>query len=146
MKVRIKKLRPEAAVPAAATPMSAGYDLRACIGAAVTLYPGEPAMIPTGLAMAPESSGAVGLIFSRSGLGAKHGVVVRNGVGVIDADYRGEIMVTLVNTGHKPFSVRPGDRIAQLVFVPVLAAEFELSPDLDETERGRGGFGSTGLG
>ena len=101
--------------------------------------------IPSGVAIEPERDDVVGLVFSRSGLGTKHGVVVRNGVGVIDADYRGEIMVTLVNGGDQPFIVSPGDRIAQLVFVPKISAAFEEAEELGDTERGEGGFGHSGI-
>ena len=145
MLVRFKKLRPGAEAPAAATPLSAGYDLRACVDAPFTIEPGGFSKIPTGIAVEPERDDAVGLVFSRSGLGTRHGVVVRNGVGVIDADYRGEIMVTLVNGGDQPFAVSPGDRIAQLVFVPRIPAVFEEAGELNGTERGEGGFGHSGI-
>ena len=144
MRVRFKKLRPEASAPEAATPMSAGYDLRAAVSSDVVIAPGSWAKIPTGIAVEPEREDVVGLVYSRSGLGAKYGVVVRNGVGVIDADYRGEIMVTLFNGGDEDFTVSPGDRIAQLVFTPKLTAEFEEAEELGETERGDGGFGHSG--
>ena len=119
-------------------------DLCACIDQPVTLAAGARRLIPTGLAIALPSADYVALVFARSGLGIKQGVCLANGVGVIDSDYRGEIGVGLVNLGDSPYTVRPGDRIAQLVILPFLAAEFAEADALDETDRGAGGFGSTG--
>ena len=119
-------------------------DLHACVDAAVTLRPGGRAVIPTGIAIALPSADYVALVFARSGLGIKHGVVPGNCVGVIDSDYRGEIMVGLYNSGESEYTVQPGDRIAQLMVTPVVQADVELVDELDETERGAGGFGSTG--
>ena len=142
-KVPVKILREGAALPTYGTASSAGADLRACLDAPAVLAPGETRLIPIGIAMEiPE--GYVGLVFARSGLGIKHGVVPGNCVGVIDSDYRGEIMVGLYNSGESEYTVQPGDRIAQLMVTPVVQADVELVDELDETERGAGGFGSTG--
>ena len=119
-------------------------DLCACIDEAVTLNAGERRLVPTGIAIALPSPEYVALVFARSGLGIKRGVCLSNGVGVIDSDYRGEIGVGLVNLGDAPYTVQPGDRIAQLMVVPVVQPAVTVVDDLDETERGAGGFGSTG--
>ena len=133
--------------PTYATDGSAAVDLRAAIdeGTTVVIAPGERALIPTGLAIAPESRDVVAILAARSGLAIKKGIRLSNGIGVIDADYRGEISVGLHNTGAEPFEVNRGDRIAQMMFMPVLAADFIVSDTLDETARGAGGFGSTGV-
>ena len=131
-------------MPAYATDGSAACDLRACIGESVCIGPSEMAAIPTGIAIEPERDDVVSLVFSRSGMGAKHGISLANSVGVIDADYRGEITVSLINHGKEPYTVNPGDRIAQLMFVPVYHAAFEAADALGDTGRGAGGFGSTG--
>jgi dUTP diphosphatase len=144
LKVKIKKLRPEAVMPAYATDASAACDLCACIAEPVTLMPGERAKLPTGIAIAPERSDLVALLFSRSGMGVKHGITLSNSVGVIDADYRGEIIVSVVNHGSEAYTVQPCDRIAQMMFVPIYTAAFIPTEELDDTERGAGGFGSTG--
>ena len=148
MEVKFKavnqKIGREIPLPQFATAGSAAMDLHACVDAPVTLKAGERAVIPTGLAMALPSSGYVALVFARSGLGIKQGVCLSNGVGVIDSDYRGEIGVGLVNLGDAPYTVQPGDRIAQLMVVPVVQPAVTVVEDLDETERGAGGFGSTG--
>ena len=119
-------------------------DLRAVIDEPVILAPGERALIPTGIAIAPETSGVVAIVAARSGLSIKHGITLTNGIGVIDSDYRGEICVGLINHGSEPFEIKRGDRIAQMMFLPVLTASFLVVETLDETERGEGGFGSTG--
>jgi len=142
--VKLKLTREGAALPAYATEGSAAVDLRAVIDAPVILAPGERALIPTGIAIAPETSGVVAIVAARSGLSIKHGIALTNGIGVIDSDYRGEIGVSLTNQSDKPYTVSPGDRIAQLMFIPVLHANLILSETLDETVRGEGGFGSTG--
>ncbi len=142
--VTLKKLRPDAHIPKYATPGSAAADLYAALDAPVTLAPGERFAVPTGIALSPKETEVVALIFGRSGLGTKFGVTLANSVGVVDSDYRGEIKVALVNHGAEPYTVQPGDRIAQLMFVPIMHAEFTESDTLDETERGAGGFGSTG--
>ena len=119
-------------------------DLLACIDSPVTLAPGARQTVPTGIAIALPSADYVALVFARSGLGIKQGVCLSNGVGVIDSDYRGEIAVGLVNLSDAPYTVQPGDRIAQLMVTPVVQPRVHLVPELDETERGVGGFGSTG--
>ena len=148
MEVKFKAVNPkigrEIPLPQFATAGSAAMDLHACVDAPVTLKAGERAVIPTGLAMALPSGAYVALVFARSGLGIKKGVCLSNGVGVIDSDYRGEIAVGLVNLSAEDYTVQPGDRIAQLVILPFLAAEFSDADALDETDRGAGGFGSTG--
>ncbi len=145
LKVKVKRVRDSAKLPYSGSVIAAGYDLSAAIDEDIIIPPGCWAAVPTGIAIEPESDAVVGFVLPRSGLGAKHGVVLRNSVGVIDADYRGEIIVTLVNTGEESFVVHPGDRIAQLVFLPVFAAEFVEAEELSETGRGEGGFGSTGV-
>ncbi len=127
-----------------ATEYSAGVDLRACLEEPVRIGPGERAKIGTGVAVQPTQPGVAGFVFSRSGLGAKHGLAVAQGVGVIDPDYRGEIIVFLLNTSQEERVVEPGDRIAQLIFLPYFAAWYEPCACLDGTERGAGGFGHTG--
>lgn len=145
MTLKIQRLTPTAVLPERATGQSAGLDLRADIGQAVTLPSGGASVFPTGLAIAlPE--GTVGLVFGRSGLGIKHGIAPSNAVGVIDADYRGEVRVGLTNHSDKPYTIEPGERIAQLVVTPVLLPEIAEVSSLDETARGAGGFGSTGRG
>ena len=148
MELKFKALNPkigrEIPLPQFATPGSAAMDLRACIDRPVTIRAGERTVVPTGLAMALPSADYVALVFARSGLGIRKGMCLSNGVGVIDSDYRGEIGVGLVNLGDAPYTVQPGDRIAQLMVVPVVQPAVTVVEDLDETERGAGGFGSTG--
>jgi dUTP pyrophosphatase len=133
-----------AAAPERMTYGASGFDLRSIHQASIEIKPGKFARIGTGLALAiPE--GLEGQIRSRSGLAARHGVAVLNSPGTIDADYHGEIFVVLVNHGEETFIVRPGDRIAQLVFAPVVIPGFRLVPELEDTSRGQGGFGSTGV-
>ncbi len=147
--VKFKKLRPDAKIPAYQTPGAAACDLSAAIDAPLTVEPGARTLIPTGLALDFGASSAdtsvVALIFARSGLAVKRGLALSNGVGVIDADYRGEIKVAVVNLGAEPVTVEPGDRIAQMAFFPVLRAAFEEVPEISDTERGAGGFGHTGV-
>ena len=133
--------------PEYATSGSAAVDLRAALeeNEVVTIAPGARALIPTGLSISPETSDVVAVIAGRSGLGVKKGVTLANSIGVIDSDYRGEIQVCLINRGEEPFEVRRGDRIAQMMFLPVLHASFLPVDELDETERGAGGFGHTGV-
>ena len=145
MQLKIKKLRPEAVLPKRATPESAGLDLCACLEQDLTIEPFQLVRVPTGLAIALEP-GTVGLVYARSGLASKFGVTLSNCVGVIDSDYRGELQVAMTNHSKSPYTIRPGDRIAQLVVSPVFLPEVEEVPELDETERGAGGFGSTGFG
>lgn len=134
-------------MPAYATDGSAAVDLRAAIdeGTTVVIEPGERALIPTGIAISPETKDVVAIVAARSGLAIKKGICLANSIGVIDSDYRGEICVGLLNTSKVPFTVERGDRIAQMMFMPVLAANFIKAETLDETERGAGGFGSTGV-
>ena len=144
--VKIKLSRGMSA-PTYATEGSAAVDLRAALdeGQTVILLSGERYVFPTGISIAPERTDVVAIVAARSGLGVKHGIVPANGIGVIDADYRGEIHVCLRNNGSEPFTVARGDRIAQLMFLPVLTASFIEVNELDETARGTGGFGSTGV-
>ncbi len=145
MKINVKiKLTREATCPEYATDGSAAVDLRAMIDAPYTLAPRERHSFPTGIAISPETEGVVAIIAARSGLGVKHGIALSNGIGVIDSDYRGEISVGLINNSDVPYTVNVGDRVAQLMFVPVFAAEFTEVDELDKTARGAGGFGSTG--
>ena len=148
MELKFKAIHPkigrEIPLPQFATPGSAAMDLRACLDDPVTLQAGARAVIPTGLAMALPSADYVALVFARSGLGIKKGVCLSNGVGVIDSDYRGEIAVGLVNLSGEDYTVQPGDRIAQLMVVPVVQPTVTLVEELDETDRGSGGLGSTG--
>lgn len=148
MELKFKAIHPkigrEIPLPQFATPGSAAMDLRACLDGPVTLQAGARAVIPTGLAMALPSADYVALVFARSGLGIKKGVCLSNGVGVIDSDYRGEIAVGLVNLSGEDYTVQSGDRIAQLMVVPVVQPTVTLADELDETDRGSGGLGSTG--
>ncbi len=134
-------------MPAYATDGSAAVDLRAAIdeGTTVVIEPGERALIPTGIAISPETKDVVAIVAARSGLAIKKGICLSNSIGVIDSDYRGEVCVGLFNTSKEPFTVCRGDRIAQMMFMPVLCANFIRAETLDETERGAGGFGSTGV-
>ena len=141
--MKLKLLTDTARLPRRITDGSAGYDLSADLTQPEEIAPGEVRMLRTGVAVALPA-GTVGLVFGRSGLGVRHGIVPANAVGVIDADYRGELMVGLRNQGSTPYMVQPGERIAQLVVVPVLTPELEPVPDLGETARGENGFGSTG--
>lgn len=141
--LKIKRLRPSARMPSYATPGSAGLDLRADLDAPVVLEPGGAAAIPTGLAMQIEP-GRAGFIFARSGLGVRHGIVPSNCVGVIDSDYRGEILVGLRNQLQEAFVIEPGMRVAQMVILAVDTPELLECDTLDDTARGAGGFGSTG--
>ena len=141
--VKIKRLHPGAKLPTYGSAAAAGADLYACIEAPLTVAPGETVLVPTGIALALPS-GTVGLIFARSGLATKRGLAPANKVGVIDADYRGEVMVALHNHGAAPGTVEVGERIAQLAILPYITADFLEADELDETARGAGGFGSTG--
>ena len=143
--LKIKKLRENARVPFRATEGSAGMDLYACIEEPVTVAPRDIRLIPTGIAIALESPDYVAYVYARSGLAIKHGVAPANCVGVIDSDYRGEVCVGLTNFSAEPFVIQPGERIAQMVISPVVLPDIEVVDELDQTERGAGGFGSTGL-
>jgi dUTP pyrophosphatase len=131
-------------LPHYATPGSAGLDLRACLDGPVILNPGETKLIPTGLAMHLADPGYAAVILPRSGLGHKHGVVLGNLVGLIDSDYQGQLMVSLWNRGQEAFTIQPFERIAQMVIVPVVQAAFRVVEEFAESDRGEGGFGSTG--
>ena len=148
MELKIKalseKIGREIPLPHFATGGAACMDLCACMDESITLNAGERHLVPTGIAIALPSAEYVALVFARSGLGITKGVCLSNGVGVIDSDYRGEIGVGLVNLGDAPYTVQPGDRIAQLMVVPVVQPTLTVVDTLDETERGAGGFGSTG--
>lgn len=141
--VRIQKQRAAAILPTYGSTQAAGADLYACLDEAVTVAPGETVLIPTGIAMElPE--GMVGLVYARSGMATKRGLAPANKVGVIDSDYRGEILVSLYNHGAVHQTVQPGERVAQLVITPYVTAQFEETDTLSDTMRGAGGFGSTG--
>ncbi len=150
MKRRIKlrildaRLGKEFPLPAHATPGSAGMDLRACVEGPLELSAGQAELIPTGIAIYVEDPGLAAVLLPRSGLGHKNGIVLGNLVGLIDSDYQGPLMVSCWNRGGAAFTVNPGDRIAQLVFVPVVQVEFDLVGDFAATARGAGGFGSSG--
>lgn len=144
IKVKIKLLREGVSVPEYATPGSAAVDLRSAADEDITIEPGGKAVIPTGIAIAPETDGVVAILAARSGLSTKHGITLANGIGVIDSDYRGEISASLINRSDTPYTVVQGERIAQLMFVPIMHAAFIEAAELDETSRGTGGFGSTG--
>lgn len=141
--MKIKLLREGAKVPMRATDGAAGYDLCACIENDVILKPREIKIIPTGISVMAEKNTAV-MIYARSGLSTKHGISLANGVGVVDSDYRGEVGVALINNGTEDFKIENGMRIAQMVITPVLTPDLIVSDSLSETERGEGGFGSTG--
>jgi dUTP pyrophosphatase len=134
------------ALPAYATAGSAGLDLRACINEPLTLLPGRTELIPTGLSIHIADPGLAAVILPRSGLGHKHGIVLGNLVGLIDSDYQGPLMVSCWNRGSEPFVLHPMDRLAQLVFVPVVQVDFREVDDFASSDRGAGGFGSTGRG
>ena len=142
--LKMKKVRPGAIIPKRATSGSAGLDLCACTENEVVLKAGERTVIPTGIAIAIENNETAAFVYARSGLGIKHGISLSNGVGVIDSDYRGEVMAGLRNDGHLSFPVHHGDRIAQGIIEPIERIEFVEVEDLSTTVRGAGRFGSTG--
>lgn len=144
MTVKIKKLRENAVVPKRATEFSAGADLYACIDEPVTIAPSGLAKIPTGIAIELPRGDFAAFLFARSGLGVKHGITLSNSVGVVDSDYRGEICVCLCNVSDKPYTIQPNERIAQMVVMPVVLADFIQADELSDTQRGEGGFGSSG--
>lgn len=146
MKIDVKILDPrmQDQLPRYATAASAGLDLRACIDAPVRLAPGQTELIPTGLSIYIADPGYAGMILPRSGLGHKHGIVLGNLVGLIDADYQGPLMVSAWNRGQSEFVLNPMERLAQLVIVPVQQVQFNIVTEFSETDRGSGGFGSTG--
>lgn len=146
--MQVKILNPllgsEIPLPGYSTSGSAGMDLRACIDAPVILKPGETQLIATGLAIYIEDPNLAGLILPRSGLGHKHGVVLGNLVGLIDSDYQGELLISCWNRGSNEFTITPGERVAQLILVPIIQAEFQIVEEFVDTARGTGGFGSSG--
>ncbi len=142
--IKVKKLRPQAVLPTRGSDGAAGLDLYACLDAPVTIRPRGLYKIPTGVAVALPDRNTVGLIFARSGLGVNHGVSLPNAVGVVDSDYRGELIVGIGNASDRPYVLSPGERFAQLVVMPVYEAVLKQTDDLGETGRGEGAFGSTG--
>jgi dUTP pyrophosphatase len=146
VKILNAKMGKDIPMPAYSTPGSAGMDLRACLEESLNLAPAETSLIPTGVAIFVADPGYAALILPRSGLGHKHGIVLGNLVGLIDSDYQGELMISAWNRGSSNFTIEPGDRIAQLIVVPVQQVEFSIVSEFLSTERGTGGFGSSGLG
>ncbi|WP_107687830.1 dUTP diphosphatase [Neisseria wadsworthii] len=146
MEVELKILNPKMAdqLPAYATPGSAGLDLRACLDEAVELAPGDTFLVPTGLAVYLNNPAYAAVLLPRSGLGHKHGIVLGNLVGLIDSDYQGELKVSVWNRSKETFTIEPMERIAQMVIVPVIQAAFKVVDEFAASERGEGGFGSTG--
>ena len=144
LKVLDDRIGKQIPLPAHATEGSAGMDLRACIDETITLKPGDTELIPTGIAIHIEDPGLAATILPRSGLGHKHGIVLGNLVGLIDSDYQGQLFVSCWNRGSDSFAIEQGDRIAQLVFVPVVQADFEVVDEFYESSRGAGGFGHSG--
>ena len=144
MEIKIKKLKENAKIPKRATGGSAGMDLYACIDEPITLAPGQLVIVPTGIAIALPDNRCAAFLYARSGLGVKHGICLSNGVGVIDSDYRGEICAGLCNVSDKPYTIEPDERVCQMVIAPVLTPDVVEVSELDDTDRGEGGFGSTG--
>ncbi len=144
LKILDPRIGTEYPLPTYATPGSAGLDLRALLDAPLTLKPGQTELIPTGIAIHIGDANLCATILPRSGMGHKHGIVLGNLVGLIDSDYQGQLMVSTWNRGQADFTIQPGDRIAQLVFMPVVQAEFSVVNDFDQSERGEGGFGHSG--
>ncbi|MDX1454704.1 MAG: dUTP diphosphatase [Gammaproteobacteria bacterium] len=144
LKVLDEKIGKDIPLPEYATDGSAGMDLRACLDQALELAPGQTELVPTGIAIHIGDPGLAAMLLPRSGLGHKHGIVLGNLTGLIDADYQGQLFVSLWNRGDKAFTVEPGERIAQMIIVPVVQAKFEQVADFDQSERGEGGFGSSG--
>ncbi len=144
MNVKIKILRDAAKLPVYGSEYAAGADLVACTDGPLTIEPGQRVKIPTGIAMECDRNDVVGVVCARSGLSAKHGIALANGVGIIDSDYRGEILISAVNLSDTPYTVQCGERVAQLLFLPVIHAHFIESDILSDSTRGQGGFGSTG--
>jgi dUTP pyrophosphatase len=146
--IKVKKLSEKIGkdipFPRYATDGAAGLDLPACLDSPVVIAPGSRAVIPTGLAIQIPSRYIVGLVFPRSGLAARHGISLANAVGVIDSDYKGEVLIALINQGDKEYLINPGERVAQIVFMPVFKVKLEETDTLEDTARGTGGFGSTG--
>ena len=139
-----KRVGTEFPLPQYATHGAAGMDLRACVDAPLQIHPGETHLIPTGIAIHIGDPGLAAVLLPRSGLGHKHGIVLGNLTGLIDSDYQGQLFVSCWNRGKESFTVNPGERIAQMVFVPVVQAAFDIVESFDESDRGAGGFGHTG--
>jgi dUTP pyrophosphatase len=146
VKVLDPRIGNEIAMPEYATSGSAGLDLRACLDASLTLHPGETQLIPTGLSIYLEDPSIAAMILPRSGLGHKHGIVLGNLVGLIDSDYQGELMISCWNRGQQAFTIEIGERLAQLIIVPVVQAQFDIVEAFKVTDRGEGGFGHSGRG
>ena len=144
IEVKLLDARMAEQLPQYATPGSAGLDLRACLDQAISLEPGQTTLIPTGLAIHIADPGYAAMILPRSGMGHKNGIVLGNLVGLIDSDYQGQLMVSTWNRGHNTFTLNPMERLAQLIIVPVLQVGFNIVDEFDTSERGAGGFGSTG--
>ncbi len=144
LKILDRRIGTEYPLPEYATPGSAGLDLRALLDEPLTLLPGQTDLIPTGLAIHIGDANLCATILPRSGMGHKNGIVLGNLVGLIDSDYQGQLMISTWNRGQNAFTIQPGDRIAQLVFMPVVQAQFELVEEFDTSERGEGGFGHSG--
>ncbi|QSX37575.1 dUTP diphosphatase [Shewanella sedimentimangrovi] len=144
LKILDSRIGSEFPLPAYATPGSAGMDLRAMLDTRLTIAPGETVLIPTGIAIHVADPGLAAVILPRSGMGHKHGIVLGNLVGLIDSDYQGPLMVSCWNRGNEPYTLEIGDRLAQLVFVPVVQAQFKLVDEFDTSSRGEGGFGHSG--
>ncbi|OGT90517.1 MAG: deoxyuridine 5'-triphosphate nucleotidohydrolase [Gammaproteobacteria bacterium RIFOXYA12_FULL_61_12] len=144
LKILDQRLGKEFPLPHYATPGSAGMDLRAMLDQPLELMPGQTALIPSGIALHMEDKGMAAVVLPRSGLGHKHGVVLGNLVGLIDSDYQGQILVSCWNRGQTPFRIEVGERIAQLVFIPVIQAIFDIVEEFDSSQRGEGGFGHSG--
>jgi dUTP pyrophosphatase len=150
VKLKVKILDPRVGkdfpLPQHATPGSAGVDLRACLDAPLVLEPGRTELIPTGIAIHLDDPGLAAVLLPRSGLGHKHGIVLGNLVGLIDSDYQGPLMVSCWNRGREAFTIQPGERIAQMMIVPVVQAQFEVVDSFEASQRGAGGFGHSGRG
>lgn len=144
VKILDERIRDEFGLPHYATSGSAGLDLRACIDAPLNLAAGETQLIPSGIAIYIDNASLAAVLLPRSGMGHKHGIVLGNLVGLIDSDYQGQVFISCWNRGQSEFTIEPGDRIAQMVFVPVVQATFDVVDDFVETQRGGGGFGHTG--
>ena len=145
LKILDARFGSEWALPEYATPSSAGLDLRAALEAALTLQPGDTALVPSGLAIHVGDPTMCAVILPRSGLGHKHGIVLGNGTGLIDADYQGPLMISVWNRGREAFTIQPGDRIAQLVVLPIVRATLQVVDEFEASQRGEGGFGHTGV-
>ncbi|HWQ93968.1 MAG TPA: dUTP diphosphatase [Gammaproteobacteria bacterium] len=144
LKILDKRIGSEFPLPQYATEGSAGIDLRACLEVPLMIKPGETHLIPTGMAIHIADTALAAVLLPRSGLGHKHGIVLGNLVGLIDSDYQGQLLVSCWNRGHEPFTIAVGERIAQMVIVPVVRADFEVVEEFNETRRGVGGFGHSG--